>query len=75
MKAMRPRWAVGERLEAAGSEAGHPFPDGLEANPEGDGDDARRLSFKDHPAFDLGSTMRGGAGIAMNVHPVSDPKS
>jgi hypothetical protein len=68
VKAIRPGRAVSQRLEAAGFEAVHPLPNRLEANPESGGDSSRRLSFKDHTAYDLSSTMGSGAGILVDVH-------
>lgn len=68
MKATGPGRAVGERLKAAAPEAACAFEYGPEANPKSRGDDSRGLPVRDQPAGDPGSTMRGGAGIRMDVH-------
>ncbi len=57
-----------ERLQSARAEPTYPLGDSPEADPKGRGDDARSLTFDNHPSGDRGSTMQRGAGILVDVH-------
>lgn len=68
-QAVRPRRAVTQSFSPLGFEAGDPFGHGLHRDAECGGDSRGFLPVLHHPPGHLGSTIRGCAGIRVNVHP------
>ena len=73
MQPVRTRGTLPEAVGALSKEAVHPLADRLATDAEGLGDAASAFSFLDHAPDNLGSTMRCGAGILVDVHSVSFP--
>src|SRR6266478_5437487 len=70
VEAMRPRGAIDQASLALGREAFGTLADGLGRHSHGGGYGHGRLPCNQHPAHQLGSTVRRQASILVHVHPV-----